>query len=216
VVIAAVIGPMIVAVTGTGCDDRRSEVKPVEIGSLEAYLASVARADEAARQREIARWQFDEPAWRRTVVEPYRTLHAEYVAAWNAAMPSLVARLAAPGTIETRPHFAGDPRLTPAQARARWALPVGFASQVASQGGVPIDLVFVRDGDRWRAITGLDRIIRSHVAALDTTCASVLDLAAPPPRCRDLAWEIADAALRTDRARFAHACSLAASHCATP
>ncbi len=184
--------------------------------TLADTLRTASTLDAATCRHEVASWRLDEAAWRRIVVESYRPLYADYAAAFVAAEPELVTALAGAKLVATRPHFAGDPALTPAQARTRWALPVAFASEVATLDGKPLDVVFLRDGDHWRAIAGLDRVIRARVASLDPTCAGVLDLLAPPPRCRDIGWEIAEAALRTDRGRFAHACTLATSLCGKP
>lgn len=195
------------------CADRT----PARSADLPTYLAAVASEGQEARTREVASWRLDEAAWRRIVVDPYRALHADYLRAFDAAAPALVANLVAPvPTISARPHFAGDPQLTTGQVRARWALPVAFASEIAMIGGAPIDAVFVRDGDRWRAIVGLDVVIRARVDRLDPACGALLDIPAPPPRCRDVAWEVADAALRSDRDRFRHACTLATTLCGKP
>lgn len=182
--------------------------------ALDDYLASVTALAPTARLAEVARWKLDPVAWQRTVVVPYRAAYADYAAAFDAEVPALVARLAAPGAITVRRHYAGDPMLTTAEAWTRWALPVLFESRVAARGDADLGAVFVRDGDRWRAIAGLDRVIRARAAALDAACAARLD--AGSRRCRELGWQIADAALRGDRARFEHACRLAAGPCDAP
>ena len=92
--------------------------------------------------------KLDEPAWRQIVVDPYRELYADYARAFDAAAPALRAQLAGPGALAMRPHFAGDPALTPDQAVTRWALPVLFDSRIATKAGAPVDAVFVRTGDR--------------------------------------------------------------------
>jgi hypothetical protein len=166
------------------------------------------------RAREVASWKLDRATWDRTVVEVYRPLYEEYARAFDAATPALIAQLANSATITTRAHYAGDPRLTLGQARARWALPVQFPSEVAELEGAALDTVFVRDGERWRAISGLDVVIRSRVEKLDPACAVHLDVARTG-RCSDVGWVIADAALRADPPRFAHACTLATNVCAT-
>jgi hypothetical protein len=174
-------------------------------------LSEVAALDRDAREREIASWQFDVDGWRRTIVDPYRGVFDDYAKQFDAR-----ALAGFSGAIEARPHFADDPKLTPGQARARWALPVAFPSQVAMAGGLAIDAVFVRDGDRWRAITGIDHVIRSRIEARDRACSATIDRPQPSKRCRDVAWVVADAALRTDNTRFARACALAATACGTP
>ena len=156
--------------------------------------------------------KLDEAAWREIVVEPYRDLHAEYARAFDAAAPDLRAQLAGPGALAMRPHFAGDPALTPDQARARWALPVMFDSRVATKHGAPVDAVFVRSAGTWHAIVGLDGIVRAHVATFDPACADLVGRS-EPASCRDIGWELAEAALRNQRERFARVCTLAQSLC---
>lgn len=180
--------------------------------TLAEYLGTIAGADEATRTLEVATWQLDRATWERTVVATYAGVHAEYTRAFQAAAPALVAKLAPRGTIATRPHFAGDPKLTRGQAHTRWALPVQYPSEIAELDGVPIDAVFVRDGDRWRAIAGLDTVIRAKAAAADPACAARLDVATSG-RCIEVGWVIAEAAIRGDTARFAHACTLASNLC---
>jgi hypothetical protein len=166
--------------------------------ALAAYLRTVIGADEATRQREVAGWQLDDALWQRTVVPLYRPLYADYARAFAAEAPALVARLGPPGAITARRHYAGDPRLTPAQARDRWALPTLFPSGVAEAGGAPIAAVFVPDGDHWRALIGLDAVVRARVTALDPACAARLALAGPAGRCTDVGAAIVAAALRID------------------
>jgi hypothetical protein len=200
---------VLVVMLAGGCRDAPPPSRPA---TLAEYLATVAGADEASRAREVAGWKVDRATWERTVVEAYRGIHDDYAHAFDGAAPGLVARLASRATITTRAHYAGDPRLTVGQARTRWALPVQFPSEVAELDGAPLDAVFVRDGDRWRAITGLDAVIRARVAALDPACAAHLE-GLRSGRCSDVGWVIADAALRADPPRFAHACTLATNLC---
>lgn len=181
--------------------------------TLAEYLGTIAGTDEATRTLEIATWQLDRDTWERTVVATYAGVHADYLHAFQTAAPALNAVLAHRGTITTRPHFAGDPKLTLGQAHTRWALPVQYPSEIAELDGTPLDAVFVRDGDRWRAISGLDLVIRAKAAAIDPACAARLDVATSG-QCIEVGWVIADAALRADTARFAHACSLASNLCA--
>jgi len=181
--------------------------------ALVAYLQGVMAADEATRQREIASWQLPAALWDRTVVAPYRPLHADYQRAFTAEVPALVARLARGGAITARRHYAGDPRLTRPQARDRWALPPLFPSLVAEAGGEPVDAVFVPDGARWRALVGLDAVMRARVAALDPGCAANLALAGPAGHCTDVGAAVALAALRNDREQLAHVCRLADALC---
>jgi hypothetical protein len=183
-----------------------------EPATLEGYLGTLAGADEAARARAVASWKLDRAAWERLTTDPYRAAYADYARAFDAAAPALVAQLAHGGTIAARPHFAGDPRLTRGQARARWAQPVQAPSQIADLDGAPIDAVFVRDGEHWAAIVGVDTIILDSVRALDPRCATLLETVVAGP-CGDAAWVVAEGALRVDRSRFDHACALAASAC---
>jgi len=179
----------------------------------EAPRALAAELDHATAG-DVAGWKLDEAAWRRIVVPPYDGYHADYARAFDDLAPQLAAELARAGAIATRQHYAGDLALTVGQARARWALPVLANTEVATRGGHAIDAVFVRDGIRWGAIVGIDRIVDDNVGALDPTCRTTIDVASPSQRCREITWEVADAALRKDRVRFDHACTLAAAACA--
>ncbi len=189
---------------------------PPPHATLPEYLATLASADAATRADAVASWRLDRATWERTVVPIYAGLHAEYARAFDAVAPALVAQLARPGKVTTRPHFAGDPMLTLGQARTRWALPVQYPSEVAEIDGSALDTVFLDDGERWRAITGLDGVLRARAAAFDPACAAHLDVLPSPTskQCSDIGWVIADAALHSERARFDHACSLAATLCA--
>lgn len=204
------------ALAGAACGlaaCRAPAPSPGSPEALAAYLATVAGADPATRQREVSSWPLDEALWDRTVVASYRPLHADYQRAFDAALPGLVDRLAAAAPVTARRHFAGDPRLTLAEARDRWALPTLFPSLVADAGGAPIDAVFVADGERWHALVGLDAAMLARVAALDPGCAANLALAGRTGRCTDVGAAIAEAALRTDRDRLAHVCRLAETLC---
>ena len=179
---------MIAAFALAACSSRESQ-------TLEAVI----------ERGDAATWQLDDAAWTRIVVEPYRELYPEYAREYAIApIPR--------GAVATRRHYADDPQLTVGQAWTRWALPVLAESYVATIDGKPLDAVFVRDGDHWRAITGLDRVIGARVTALDPSC----PIGGATKQCRELAWQIADAALRTERSRFARACTLAAAHCGKP
>jgi hypothetical protein len=183
---------------------------------LAAYLRTVAGAETATRTREVTGWIVDETTWSRDIVEPFRSLYGEYVAAYATQVPGMVARLASLGPITARRHYAGDPRALPAQVRVRWTVPLQFPSAVAELGGQPIDAVFIHDGTRWHALLGLDQLVVQHVAALDPACARKLQLAGPPGRCTEVAWLVADSALRAQPERFAHACQLASTLCGNP
>ena len=187
---------------------------PGSEADLAAYLRGVAGADEATRTSAVAGWVLDEATWDRILVPPYRPLWHAYVAAFDRARPALVARLAARGAVTTRRHFAGDPKLTRAEARLRWAVPTLYPSMVAELGGAPIDTVFVYDGARWRALAGLDDVVLATVRARDAGCAAMVARAGPASHCTEVSAAVVDAALRNDPAGFAHVCSLAASLCA--
>jgi hypothetical protein len=196
------------------CSKPAAPAKPAA-EQLVDYLSTVAGADDVTRQREVASWQLERPLWDRTLIDPYKTLYADYTRAFPAMAPALVARLAKAGALTARQHYGGDPRLTNAQSRDRWSLPPQFPSLVAELDGAPIDVVFVRDGDHWRALAGLDTIVRGRVDALDHDCAERFILAGPIGRCSDVSWVIADSALRNQRERFDHACTLAKTLCGT-
>lgn len=195
----------------TVCACQREAPAPVPV-TLEAYLTRLAGADEPTRRAAVASWKIDPAAWQHLTTDPYRAAYADYARQFALATPALIARLARTGAITTRPHFAGDPRLTPGQARARWAQPVQAPSEVAELGGAPIDAVFVTDAGAWRAIVGVDAIIRERATAMAPACAALLDAITPGP-CADAAWVVAEAALRADRPRFARACVQATSVC---
>ena len=90
-----------------------------------------------------------------------------------------------------------------------------FPSEVVTVDGKPLDLVFIRDRDRWFALTGIDRAIRARVDVRDPSCGALID-DGTSKTCRDAAWAIAEATLRTDDTRFVHACALAKTACAKP
>ncbi len=192
---------------------RSAAPTPGTADDLAAYLQPIAGAEEPLRRHVIAGWVLDEATWNTTIVEPYRALWADYARGFDAASAPLVAQLAHAGAVTTRRHFAGDPRLTRAQARMRWAVPVQYPSMVAELAGEPIDAVFVFDGASWRVLAGLDELLLARARSLDPVCADRLARAGPVDRCTEVAWAIADAALRDDRERFAHACALAISVC---
>lgn len=181
---------------------------------LVAYLTTVAGADEVTRRREVATWILDDATWRTTVVPTYAPLYTDYARGYDAAAERLVARLATRGDLTARRHYAGDPKLTRAQGRLRWALPVQYPSMVAELDGAPIDTVFVFDGARWRVLAGLDELVVARVRALDPACADNLLRAGPIGECTAIGWQLADTALRSDLERFAHACALAKTLCA--
>jgi hypothetical protein len=146
------------------------------------------------------------------LVEPYRAAYADYARAFDAAAPALAAQLARAGAITARTHFAGDPRLTRGQARARWAVPVLYPSEVAEVDGAALDVVFVRTHTGWGAITGIDALIDARIEAQQPGCAAHL-ATVRDDACGKIVWTVADAALRADLPRLARACALAANVC---
>ncbi len=184
---------------------------------LAAYLYDLAGKPEATRAAEVATWTLDREAWNHVVVEAYRPLYDEYVAELDAARPTFVALLATKRAMQSRAHFAGDPKMTWSEAITRWALPTlakARIAEVAGQPPTPFDAVFVDVDGRWRAIAGVGPIVRRHVAALDANCAQLLDrIEVGGGPCIEAAWAVADAALRVQRERFAHACGIAANVC---
>jgi hypothetical protein len=150
----------------------------------------------------------DRATWDRIVVPEFRDLYEDYRTAFASATWR--------GPIATRKHFAGDAALTPNQARARWLLPVLFPSEIATAGGQPIDAVFVPDGGKWFALVGIDRVIRARVDRRDPACGAVIDTPSPSKTCRDAAFAVAAATLRTDDTRFVRTCAIARTACVKP
>jgi hypothetical protein len=185
---------------------------PGSAEELASYLRSVVGADEGTRLREVASWRVPEDTWQRVIVEPFRRLGGDYAGRFEAASQSFVPRLAAPAGVTVRRHYAGDSRLTRSQARLRWTVPVQYPSMVAEVGGTPLDIVFIYDG-HWRALIGLDDVLLARIRDLDPACGDLLAHAGPAGRCTEVAWGVADAGLRGDRAGFAHACQLASTLC---
>jgi hypothetical protein len=165
------------------------------------------------RSREIASWALDEASWNHTIVEPWRAMLPEYAGGFDAASAPLITQLVTAGEVTARRHWAGDPRLTPAQVRLRWVVPVQYPSAVAELAGRAIDTVFVYDGAGWRALVGVDELLMEKIRARDPECAALLARAGPTGRCTEVGWLVADSAWRADASRFAHACRLARVLC---
>lgn len=179
--------------------------------SLQAYLTSLAGADEATRAAAVASWKLSPSGWERVTTDPYRGEYAYYRNYFEEHASKLVAQLAS-GPIVTRAHFAGDPALTRGQARARWAQPVQAPSEIATTHGIAIDAVFVRDDGGWRAIVGVDQLIFERIGAHDVSCAKrALPIRTGP--CGNAAWVVAEAAVRKDVTRLQHACAQLANLC---
>jgi hypothetical protein len=162
-------------------------------------------------------WKLAREEWIKVVTDPFRGAYDDYVRAFDAALPAFEAQIRearADGRsrIMSKQHYAGDPDLTRGQARARWALPVQAPARVAVLDDATLDAVFVRVGDRYKAIVGVDRIVIDKTRALDESCARYLETLGSK-MCQTIGWEIADAALRADKPRLAHGCSLAKGQC---
>lgn len=180
---------------------------------LATYLSRVAKLDEAARQREVAGWRLTRPEFEQLVVVPYQSLWFQYATHFDELAPALAARLAHPGAVTARKHVANDRGLTRSQGRLRWTVPLQYPSMVAALDGAPIDTVFVRLDGHWRSLSGIDEELLARARALDPTCGDRLASAGTPSQCTEVAWMIADAALRRQDDRFAHACKLASATC---
>lgn len=197
----------ILAVLGAiGCQ----EPPPTPGVSLAAYLR--AGADPAHAAAAVAGWKLDRASWDAVIVEPYRAAYADYARAFDAAAPALATQLARAGTITARRHFTDDPGLTRGQARARWAVPVLYPSEVAELDGATLDVVFVRTRVGWGALTGIDTLLDARIEAQQPGCAVHL-ATVRDDACGKVAWTVADAALRADPPRLARACALAANVC---
>lgn len=208
---------MLAVVAAVGCRGDRAPAHdlrdPHDPAELAAELRALAAADPASRRDGVASWLLDRDAWQRVVIEPYRALWPEYERDFATAASPLVARLGAAAEIRARRHFAGDPQLAASEARLRWALPPLAPSVVAQVDGAPLGAVFVHDGAGWRALVGVDELVLARVRGRDAACADDLARAGPSGHCSEVGWMIADAALRSDADRFAHACQLAATLC---
>ena len=203
----SVLGPLAVLLA-LGCRDPA----PAARVELAAHLRSVGRGAPARAAAAVAGWRLDRASWDAVLVEPYRAAYADYARAFDAAAPALAAQLARGGPVTTRGHFTGDPRLTRGQARARWAVPVQFPSEVAELDGAALDVVFVRTRTGWGAITGIDALLEARIEAQQPGCAVHL-ARVRADACGEIVWMVADAALRADRPRLARACALAANVC---
>lgn len=195
---------------------RAAPPAPPTAEGLAAYVADLAAraaGDPAAAARELAGWPLDAALWQRTVVAPYRARFADVNPAPRLAALAAALAAAPAGPVTARRHYAGDAHLTPGQAWLRWALPPLYPSYVAELAGRPLDTVLLHDGARWRALVGADDLIDRAARALDPACAELLRGAAASPACAKVGWMIADAALGTDRERFARACRIAATLC---
>ena len=191
-----------VALIAAACSRR----VPERDGTLEEHLGAIAGADEATRREAVQRWKLDPEGWQLVTTDPYRNHYAEYAEQFDRLAAELVVQLAKPGSITIRQHFAGDPALTIGQARARWAQPVAAVSHIAQVDSTKIDAVFVRDRERWRVIVGVDTLVFQRTAAKDVACATRAR-GQWKGTCVDLAWFVADSALRDDDSQLTRACA---------
>lgn len=189
--------------------------EPAQAPELAKYLY-----EQSGQPAVVDAWLMTRAQWNRVVVDPYQRVYDDYVKAFAAQAPKLRAQLAAKHPIVTRAHVAGDPVSTHDQAMTRWALPTLAPTRVAQLAGNPatnLDAVFVDVGGQWKAIVGLGTIIRAYVAEHDMVCAVAIARLDPAGgRCIEIAYEVADAALRDDRARLSHVCGLATTVCGKP
>jgi hypothetical protein len=190
-----------------------SQPAPKPAPELADHLYALSGTAEPARAAAVASWALSRDEWNRITVEPYHAVYDDYVRALDAMRPALVALLADKHPVQTRAHFAGDPLMSRGQAITRWALPTLAPARIAELTGTPpvaIDAVFVDVGGRWRAIVGLDEIVKRRAA----DCAAVFDRIDPKGgTCIEAAWSVADAALRDQRQKLTRACSIATNAC---
>jgi hypothetical protein len=180
-----------------------------------AALIVVGLAGCHALDDRVTQWKLTPQEWQDTVVPMFKPLYDDYSTAFDAAAPALATQIdqvSVGAPLFVRPHFAGDPMNTVAQQRTRWALPTLAPARVITVGGAAVDAVFVRAGDGWGAIVGVDQIILAKARAMNAECTSVLATIGSK-RCEEVAFLVAEAAVLGDRARLTHACSLAASAC---
>ena len=192
--------------------------------SLAASLDRLAHAGDdapAIAQALVDDWRVPEHVWPYVVTDAYKPRFAEADRAGAPEAHALAARLVELArqpdhAVAARVQYADDPALSPAQIRLRWALPVGRPGVVVTIGGAPVDVVFAWDNRAWRALLGVDAMTLARVRTSDSRCAAQLRAAAAPGDCLDVAWMVADAALRDDDQRLARACRLAATACPAP
>ena len=170
------------------------------LDGLRDHLAAARRDPDRA----VDGWRMPEAAWRAHVTEAYAGRWADYAAAWAARRDPIVAALRASTDGPTRWQYADDPALSAGQIHLRWALPTGAPGAIAPD----LDVVFVHDGARWRALVDLDALIERAAAAAAPGCDAAYRALAPKP-CAEWAWAIADGALRDAPAATSRACAQA-------
>jgi hypothetical protein len=191
----------------------------VEAPELDGLRASLVRdLDRIARGPDpttvaasvVAAWQVPARRWPTLVTAGFRPHHAAYAAAFAAEAPSVAAALVAARAtpsraIEVRWQYADDPRLTGEQARLRIALPVGRPGAIVVLDGQPLAPVFAHDGQRWRALLALERVIVDRLAADAPDCVAPYQAAHDGP-CLAMSAPILEAALAGARGELARAC----------
>lgn len=220
---AAFAGALTVALAA--CGDRGGSEpaapqgeRPTAAPSLESAVAQLLAAPDLAAA--VADLQLRPASFDAVLAPPYRRLFAAYLAKYNDEADALVAELqrqrasdAGTPAIAVRRHYAGDPAISLAQGRVRWAQPVQAESWVVSIDGAPLDAVWVSHRGRWHLLLGLDEAALSALAAINPSCARAARLAGAPGPCSDAAWMAIDGALRDDADRVARACDRAAHLC---
>lgn len=180
--------------------------------SLVRDLDRIARAFDPATVAAdvVAAWQVPARQWPTLVTAGFEPHHAGYAAAFTAEAPSVAAALVAARAtparaIEVRWQYADDPRLTGEQARLRVALPVGRPGAIVVLDGRPLAPVFAHDGQRWRALLALERVIVDRLAADVPDCVAPYQAAHDGP-CLAMSAPIIEAALAAARDELARAC----------
>lgn len=187
----------VVALAACGGGGGQTEAladKPEEL--LKAYLADA----------HVAELRMDQATFVKTVAPSFRGLYDDYVREYDAGAQALAARIEADRAMP-RKHFATDKQNTLEQERLRWALPTLYPSLSAA------GTVFVRSGDRFYALAGLDAAMVGRVAERDAACAKLLDHVMEAKPCADVGWVVVDAGIRNDRPELARACRLAERVC---
>lgn len=209
-------GAALVALALVGCDRPAPARQPAGLDTLAAELASLSAAVAHAPSVDAARpalaaWQVPAARWPALVTAPFRGHHPAAAAAFDQGAPALLAALRARGPrpaadIAVRWQYADDPELAPDQARLRVALPVGRPGAIAFVDGQRLAPIFVHDGQRWRALIELDRVVVDAIAAAAPTCVAPYRAAVREP-CLAMSAPVISAALAGDRAGLDRACA---------
>lgn len=209
--------------------DRADRRPAREAPALRAFVAALAMRPDL--ERAVTELALDEAGFARAVVPSYRGLFAAYARHSGLAARALAAELAdaraatppdargatppgaAPPTMSVRErrHYSGDPTLSPAQARTRWAQPVQSESWLVEVNGHLLDTVWVSDRGRWRSLHGLSEAALAQLEVRE--CAAAVATAGAPGPCSDAAWGALDATLRGASEAAARACARAQVVC---